>query len=367
MAERPRCLAASLGIFAAFFAVLGCCELRGAPTSTEISLHSLGGSERFSEGPHQLLGPFGDNARLSLDFSSRLVRNLNADASAYVNVVGLDFYKVFSGRGGDWAMLTVQTYFTKLEDMAARPGFFEGPDDSELVYRILNINFTDLGKDLPNFKVGHMEVPFGLEHVVNTNGTLRDFMHGPNIGVKADWGISLNAEKATFEYELALLRGSGIEYSDTGDPYLLAGRIGTSRDKDLAVGLSFFEGQSQNFGVADRTVSRSRIGVDAIWQVAPLTVLAEVSAGENEGVDVLNSILEFDWYNPSESWMVFYQLQSFRSNPPSGWQTSLTGNLGVRYAPGSHWSFSAMWKRGLRSPGAGVRANAFLMQVRYRL
>lgn len=153
-----------------------------------------------------------DNARWAFDLSARGMYNNRANEWYSAFFMGLDLHKVFSGPDGDWGTLVLQPYVMRL-DSPAQPAFFEDHHDWELVYRIFNFNYTGLAGGKFNVRVGHFEIPFGLEHVVNTNGTLHDYMHGPNIGIKADWGVSLNGELETFDYEFSLTRGTGNEWS----------------------------------------------------------------------------------------------------------------------------------------------------------
>lgn len=331
-----------------------------------LSLESFGENQSDAPIHYAWMGDFKQNSRFAIDLSTRVIYNETAEVTAYANFIGVDFYKILTGPNRDWGTLTLQPYLTRIDNMGSHPPFFESGNDWELVPRIFNLNYTGLSRGEFNIKVGHMEVPFGLEHIVNTNGTLRDYIHGPNIGVKPDWGFSLNGELPAFDYEIALLRGSGIEYSSTGDPYLLAGRIGTSQQGTPSFGLSFFHGKVQNLSLADQTLTRSRIGLDMIWRGGPITMLTEISAGDDEGTDVINTLFELDWNNPDETLMVFWQLQNFSKNFPTGWDDATMSNLGVRYAPDSHWAYSAMWKRGLRAFADGPNTNVFMFQLRYR-
>ncbi len=63
-----------------------------------------------------------------------------------------------------------------------------------------------LGK--PRVRIGHFEIPYGIEHAINTNGTLRNYRHSANLGIKADWGLAINGETTSFEYEVSASRGS---------------------------------------------------------------------------------------------------------------------------------------------------------------
>lgn len=157
------------------------------------------------------------------------------------------------------------------------PPFFEDDHDQELVYRIFNFNYTALARGRFNIRVGHYEIPYGLEHVVNTNGTLRDYTPGRNLGVKADWGTGVNGGFDKFEYEIGLSRCTGNVYSSDGNPYILAGRIGTPRDENVVAGFSFMVGDVAQPGTSEKTRNRKRFGPDIQVRRGPWSMVAEAS------------------------------------------------------------------------------------------
>jgi hypothetical protein len=307
----------------------------------------------------------GDNARAAVDLSARGIYNNRSNEWSSAYFVGLDVHKVFSGPSGDWGTLLLQPYLTRL-DSPAHPAFFEDDHDLELVYRIFNFNYTGLAGGRFNVKVGHFEIPFGLEHVVNTNGTIRDYMHGPNIGVKADWGLSLNGELQAFDYEFSLTRGTGNEWSSRGDPWLAAGRIGIPIDETLRFGVAFFHGEVQKTALPDNNLERTRFGVDCIYDLPLFTVRAEVSAGDDEGLDKVNGIFELDWLSPGEQLQIYNQVQFFTTDLATGMDDAVKNQIGVRYAPNAHTAISAAWTQDLSVMNNGKRAGVFLMQFRYR-
>lgn len=176
------------------------------------------------------------NLRLTLDLSSRISLSTRRGKVGTEHVIGLDLHKVFSDAEGDWGTLRLQPYLTRIDNLNQRPAFFEDDDDWELVFRFCDFNFTRIGRGRFNIRMGHFEVPYGLEHLLDTNGTLRQFIPGRNLGLKADWGVSINGVFPQFEYEVALTRGTGNEFFHRGEPFALAGRIGTPRDRNFVLG-----------------------------------------------------------------------------------------------------------------------------------
>ena len=307
---------------------------------------------------------FQDNLRATLDLSTRYTHDDNKTGGQHWwHVAGLDMHKIFSNEGGDWATLRTQLYVVRQENGvggAAHP-FLDGPDDWELQPRIVDINFTNLGDNLPNVRVGHFEVPYGLEHLINTNGTLHDFRHPQNIGkVKPDWGIAINDDFQNWEYEIALTRGTGIEYHSKGDPYIFAGRIGTPRDRNFVLGASFADIHSTRpvVGVGER----ERYGLDAQYFFGLWSVLGEISWGDNAGTDIRHSIYELNFRTPSEKIFVWAQGIHQTVDSATGWmQNTSLGNFGVRYAPDSHWALSGMWTHDYEADNDIIKA-----QLRYR-
>lgn len=301
-----------------------------------------------------------------MDVSSRAILNDRNGQGAHATFLGFDMHKVFTGPEGDIGTLVLQPYVTRLDNVGAPPPFFDDGDDWELVYRIFNFNYTALAGNKFNIRLGHMEVPFGLEHVINTNGTLRDYIHGPNIGVKADWAVSINGELEDWEYEVALLRGSGNEWIRRGDPYIVAGRVGTSRDEPFSLGVSFLHGEVFRYPTPDTPLRRTRLGVDAIWHYQCLTFLGEASVGYDLDTPVCNTILEVDLHSTDGTLMLFNQVISLNADVGNHWTSTTRNFLGARWAPDSHWALSAMWRQDLVTRGGAPDVGLFFMQVRYR-
>ena len=332
---------------------------------------------------------FRDNLRMTIDMSARsIVPHKNGTSgSGSVAFIGLDLHKVFSDDHGDYATLIAQPYLTKLNSVKGSH-FFEGNNDWELVNRIMNVNFTRIGGDNVNIKVGHFEVPYGLEQPINTNGTLRDMFSPKNLGVKGDWGVTLNGLLTNYEYEIGVTRGTGNEFFDSEDPYAVAGRLGTKRDENLVLGLSFFRGSLWNPGalggykagladpstVTGNIIDRQRYGVDVQYHFeTPWSLLAEFNWGQDFDRDVFNSLLELDYYQASKSVMWFTQfnyLSEKYSATMGGWEASITGAFGLRWTPNNNWALSVLCVQEMsaKHPGGVDKqlGSKWLAQLRYR-
>jgi len=321
--------------------------------------------------------------RLTVDLAGRGILSTRKGKASAVHFVGFDLYKVFSTETSDIGTLIAQGYLTKLNDVGKHPPFFEGPDDWDYVSRIFNFNYTGIADERFNIKIGHFEVPYGLEQPINTNGTLRDMTHPGNLGIKADWGFTFNGDFPDFDYEVGLSRGTGIEYYDRGNPYALAGRIGTPRDRTTIVGASFFHGKVSNsrvvglykMGLADPSgvgslegiTRRTRVGLDLQhFFESEWSLLGQVDYGRDYEQNIFNGLLEFDYEDPDERFLIFLQGTLYARRFHDGWDEAITSNLGIRYTPDNHWAISTMYRQILTTWFGTPRDSILFLQLRYR-
>ena len=305
--------------------------------------------------------PIRDNLRLSVDLASRVTRTPEDDVHR-TDFAGLDLHKVVSTRTRDLATLTVQLYLTKLNDAPSFGGVFEHESDTALIYRIVTVD-VPLRRDRSlQLRAGHFEVPFGLEHVINTNGTLRDYQHGANLGVKADWGAALHGRLLSAEYEVALTRGGGQRWESDGDPWIAAGRIGTS-DPESGIGLSGYVGHPATDPVGTR---RWRAAVDLRRPIGPLTALAELGGGADDGRAVSRSILELDW-EPTARWLIFVQSRSAFLEAEADWNRSVDAVAGARLTLGRHAAISLQSQHRIVREAGDPGGFALTAQARYRI
>jgi len=322
--------------------------------------------EKDPSGPYAWLGSFGENLRISTDISVRpAIRYSNAPQGDYVSAVGflgIDLFKVFTSSKGDWGTLIVQPYVTKLNNLKNHPNIFADPHSGKMIYRIVSFNYTGLTRGGLNVRVGHLEIPFGLEHVINTNGTLRDYSHARNFGLKSDWGASLNGHLSGLEYECSATRGTGQSLHAEGSPFLFSGRVGTDRRPNLNFGLSALFGETEG-QVGD--IERSRLGIDVIYDWRQITVLGEVCAGRTGGDEVFYTMFEFDWNNPAETILLFSQNRLIRMDQNLGPRDEFSTSLGARASVGANLHLSAIWSQSFLNP-PGVDSGSLTLQTRLR-
>ena len=68
------------------------------------------------------------------------------------------------------------------------PAHIDGMYDWELEFHDAYFKYSGPFKGRLNFRIGHFDVPFGLEQNVDTHSTLVQLMPMRNIGFKKDWG-----------------------------------------------------------------------------------------------------------------------------------------------------------------------------------
>ena len=310
-----------------------------------------------------------DNLRFTVDLSYRPIFSGRTGTFGGLGYAGIDLHKVFTDKQGDWGTLLIQTYFGRLDFRSNAPislNVFDDGNDFAIEHRITNFNYTRYGKGKTNFRIGHFEVPFGLEQIVNTNGTLRDFTHNQDFGLKSDWGVTFNGEASGIEYEVGLSRGSGNVWRRRHDPYIVAGRIGTSSTEPAVVGISAFLGDVLEFGPGGEIVQRGRVGADFTFADEKLVWLAELSAGFEDEDRAYTALLEVDWNDTKESLLAYNQVVLRGFGRDAGWDNELRNSLGLRWTPDTHWTISGQVSHFFDGLSPEGRGTVLEFQMRYR-
>lgn len=309
----------------------------------------------------------GKNSRATIDLSSRTSSNLDTGEFSFLHVLGLDIHKVFSGSSADIGTLILQPYIVKLNNVNNSHFIFEDGNDTKLTWRIANFNYTALNQGKFNIRLGHFEVPFGLEYQVDTNGTLRQLTAAQR-GIKTDWGVSVNGIMPRFEYEVALTRGSGIELRRKDNPHLFSGRVGTLSNKNTVLGLSWITGELLS---ADGVIEQKNIGLDAAYYYYQWQFMAESSIGKVAGNNTLNGFVELLWRNAKEDLLVYTQLEYKRTeiyyemSNKSGSTSSWTA--GLQWVNDDGFDISVEYKQKLKEAEWGNIDPTLSVQLRYRM
>lgn len=280
------------------------------------------------------------------------------------NSIGFEVLKKFSDKKGDWGNALIQmrlvrydNQFILMNNNKVPPNHVDDTHDWELEFHDAYFKYSGRFKGRLNFRIGHYDVPYGLEQNVDTHSTLIQLITVRNIGFKKDWGVSIGGQLPEIDYEFAFTRGSGIEYIDRGENFLLSGRVGTPADENFSFGISGLYGKPKDsmgvmrgkklgvtgkpntwFGSTaipeDDIIRRWRIGLDSIYLYGPFTFKGELSYGEDVNQDVINGVLEIDYFFPGmdERLEMILQVQSaYQDINTSGGDNDTFSTLGLNY------------------------------------
>lgn len=327
-----------------------------------------------------------ENLRVAIDLSTRTKYTTADDKWFFWQFAGMDIHKVFSNDERDIATAVGQLYLTKIDfPRPMKPWFFDDSHDTKFIPRIVTVNFHIHPDRCFNIKIGHFELPFGYEYVEDTNGTLHDIMHVRNLGLKTDYGITLNGFFNDLDYEIGFSRGSGIEYTSTGCPWLISGRIGFPLADCVNMGISGFWGEVLDKpGVTrwkgglpsaeaattmlgyDGNIRRQRAALDLEWIIQAFTVIAEFTYGRDYTQDVSNNMIEVNWRSCVEDWVVYSQIFNYNQDFSTGWEHAWELRLGAQWMPDAHWDISFQYEQQLDNFNQATENANFLGQLRVR-
>lgn len=300
-----------------------------------------------------------DNYRAAIDLSGRSQYDYNTEESAQVYSLGLDYQQVFTNEYGDTGELLLQLYLNRIDNLNPHPPFYDSDTDWQLTCRICTYTYKGFGLGKPRLKLGHIELPFGLENVIGTNGNLLDYNHGRNLGMKADWGLGLQHETRFNRWEVSATTASGQELDPVKGNYALSGRAGFRQGQPWSYGVSLFQSE------ADDAV-RTRAALDSQWYWRSFSFLSELAGGERQGYDQRDALIELQWLSPVESWLLYSRWQYNSEARGSQWLQQHSYRLGLRYEPDNHWSLSTDWHKTGQNNLNAVQLNKISAQIRYR-
>jgi len=308
--------------------------------------------------PRFALANFTDNFRWSIDNSARLNVNDTSNITSRNYFVGLDTHKVFSDQNRDVGYSVIQLYFTKLSNQTPFPFMFRHPDDNQIIIREAHYNFlTNRNSLMPNIRVGHFTLPFGLEDSQDTNGRLLDYGHGKNLGTKLDWGVLVNKVHKNFEYKLSYSLGGKDDPKSKEDSYIVTARISTLSHLDFNFGFSFFKASLDN-------KERERIALDMKYHYYQWTVKNELALGSTDDNDNKYWLFELNRLNVTEQWKVY--LQYVFDDVQNKNQSDQKLIFGTRYTPDNHWDISLQLKQQIQHPENKDELELLQAQLRYR-
>ncbi|MBT3426665.1 MAG: hypothetical protein HOL98_05365 [Gammaproteobacteria bacterium] len=273
--------------------------------------------------------------RFVIDYSLRLNMNRNSDQSSQMHFLGFDFFRNFSINGKDIGALLIQPYLIKAVRLNPHPGLFDDPDDTALQFRNVYFRFAPLFDGRAQISLGHVELPYGLEREYETNATLRQFGNAWDAGQKDDWGVAIDGYTASLKYDVSMTRGSGNEWRDDGDPYLLTARVGTRLDNWVAFGLTVVKGEL--WSPSGHTNERERVAVDARLEYRRWGFLGQYSRGKNNDVSARRSVVEVNWNYGYDEWLIY--AQGYHCELGTETDNQSTMSFGLRFEPNNRFAF----------------------------
>ncbi|PKG85807.1 hypothetical protein CXF85_03240 [Colwellia sp. 75C3] len=312
--------------------------------------------------PMSCYADFTNNLRWSLDASARLNQNDALDNTSRIYALGLDSHKVFTSSNGDVGYGVGQFYYTKLSNHIPVPFLFTSKDDGELIIREAHLNYTAGPNWLPNIRVGHFVLPFGLEESIDTNGRLLDYSHGKNLGAKLDWGLGLNKVVSQVEYSVSYTLGGKDKAKSVDGSYAVSGRIGSLSHLDFVVGLSIYDGNIDD-------VSRKRLALDWQYYWGTWGLLGELALGEdNKKSQRMQkekySLLELNKTSINGQFKLYSQfIVSDKENQKS---TDKLINIGFSYQFNTQLELSMSGRKQFNNPSMGQKQQLLRVQLRVR-
>ncbi|MFT4820875.1 MAG: hypothetical protein ACJAWK_000621 [Candidatus Azotimanducaceae bacterium] len=310
------------------------------------------------------------NLRITADLSGS-AKNITKGSSNFggVSTAGIDIHSTITEGDRNVATTVVQLYLVKAYSLGQRPAFLTSENDWKLMARVNTINFHLTGDGRLNFLIGHPELNYGLESSIDTNGTLRQFTNGSNLGLKTDWGLGLNGDLTKLTYAISVTRGSGLDYAVDGDPWAITARFGSRQGSQAffgvnGIGASAFTGKVQQ--PTGGFVERTRVGIDGQWYHGWFGMMSEISVGTDDGSDITNGLIELNALSRNGSVTTYLQSRWEKKYRLSVSQESTSLAVGLRYQPTSKWTLSAQYKRKLNPANNQETDGVFDLQIRRR-
>lgn len=231
----------------------------------------------------------GDNLRWALDGSARLGWSTSEAEWIGVEAIGLDAFTVVPGTTRDWLRINVQLYAVRADIGQSHPWAFDGEGRWRFQPRNTFLDALLLPRERLTWRIGHYELPWGIEARIDTNGTLRQYNSARDLGIKTDWGTALTGRLGTaatprgigaLEWIVSLSRGSGNQWHGGDAPWLALGRLATPGDRSAGVGFGLAGGEVRVAGQAPAQ-PRWRLVLDGYWNWRRLELRGEIAGGRN--------------------------------------------------------------------------------------
>ena len=287
-------------------------------------------------------------------------------SSTLSNSLGFEDYRKLSGAYGDFLTTDLQLRAAYDSTKNSHDAWGLQIHNAWLEYKVSS------GKRL---RLGHFDVPFGLEPSVDTHGTILQTMAETNIGSKQDWGVAFKGTGQSFELETALQIGSGMSVYRRDGSFLASARLGSASDRNLQYGASLLYGRwleapgmstfPRNDLTSEQATLKKRVGLDAQYLFGPYLLKAEVAYGSNNHDAVLGNFWELDYTLPRhQNWEFELQYQSWFNDLAQRGSDDSTLGVGVSYKVNQNVTVRSVFYHDFNRMG-GNEDDQFLVQVYY--
>jgi hypothetical protein len=176
-----------------------------------------------------------------------------------------------------------------------------------------------------NLRAGRFYLPFGLNSLTDTHGTLLQLSNDRVFGTERDWQLTAYGNATEhLDYMAGYVLGTGPDQDMDGQAGMAIGRIGLGNSAlfahGLEGGLSGAYGERldphiQNIGA----ILTWRAGADLRKRfdsgVGPFTLTGEGAVGEDERAPTWSGLAQADWLHPGRSWGLAAQYFYFERQP----------------------------------------------------
>jgi hypothetical protein len=277
--------------------------------------------------------------------------------------VGFEYFSKFANDYGDFLTANLQVRFAYDSKENSQNAWGVQVHNAWLRFKLDSIN---------KIKIGHLDVPFALNQVVDAHSTLLQTLAPDDIGFVKDWGGALESSFSKFDTSIALQLGSGMSIYRRDGSFLLSGRIGTPQGSNAQAGISFMYGKvldtigmktiPRNDLVSNTATLKKRIGLDGQYLFGPLLTKAEIDFGTNARTDVRGYFLEMDYTVPKlQNLELEIQYKNWQNNMHDSSMDDSAVTLGLSYKLNSKVTIRSSFAAGLNRMGQD-EDRVFLLQ-----
>jgi hypothetical protein len=200
--------------------------------------------------------------------------------------LGFDYVQRFSGRAGDFAILSVQG---RLAWNSEGGKAFE----PQLYNAFLKFKARPF-----DIWIGHDRPKFGLSSILDNHASLLQFLNMMGFGFDRDWGVGIEKDTSRGQFGLSLTTGSGMALKMKGN-YFLSGRLGFGvlNEDNVTAGLSLGYGKLRDVVgyevLSENLIDFAMAALDVTWLKDNLENRIELMGGKRAGLPTLTAVWRF--------------------------------------------------------------------------